>query len=49
MVLMFVSLHLQLNQRTLVAVESAQEKSGTLLMELILVPRLAVNLLLVVV
>jgi hypothetical protein len=40
-----MSLHLQLNQRTLLAVECAQEKSSTLLMLLILVPRLAVNLL----
>jgi hypothetical protein len=46
---MFLSLLWQLNQRTLVAVECAQGKSSTLLMELILVPRLAVNLLLVVV
>jgi hypothetical protein len=35
-----MSLHLQLNQRTLVAVECAQEKSCTLLLVFIMVRRI---------
>ena len=46
MVFIFMSLRLQLNQRTLVAVNTAKEKSCTLLLVVILVRRLAVNLLL---
>jgi hypothetical protein len=40
MVFIFMSLHLQLKQRTLVAVECAQEKSCTLLLVFIMVRRI---------